>query len=460
MATTGFWPVKSRLKDVIDYAENPDKTTDVKYLDRDLYAALQYAGNDDKTDKKMYVTAINCPTEKAYKYMTATKQRYGKLGGNVAYHGYQSFKSGEVTPEEAHAIGLETARQMWGKDFEIVVTTHLNTDNIHNHIVVNSVSFRTGRKFENHISDHYKLREISDMVCAEYGKSVLPPSKLTCNRKKDYLVNKSGGMTHREILRRDVESILPYCKDKPDLEKRLISLGYKIVRDGNYQHISVIAPDWKRPVRLDTIGFTNEVLRQRVEQNRSSRTFLYIRAEHPPYKAKHYPLLQFEKQLDYEVTHSKDTAVLLVDVLFFILLQLLKLIRSEEDFKRGNQPLSPSIRQAITLEKDLQREHTLLKKYDLRTPLDIIGFCLKREKEIAALETKRKAIRNSNRRPKSAEERQAKNKAAREISKAIMPLREELKTANSAYEHYPRVWKLLKTEHSIEARSRSREKER
>ena len=135
MATTGFWPIKGRLKDAIDYAENPDKTTDRKYLDEDLYSALRYAANDEKTDKKMYVSAINCPKQLAYETMMDTKRRYGKLGENVAYHGYQSFKTGEVTPQEAHTIGMETARRMWGDDYEIVVTTHLNTDNIHNHIV-------------------------------------------------------------------------------------------------------------------------------------------------------------------------------------------------------------------------------------------------------------------------------------------------------------------------------------
>ena len=182
MATTGFWPVKNRLKEVIDYAHNPDKTTDKKYLDEDLYNALRYVENDDKTDKQMYVSGINCPKQRAYQCMMATKRRYGKPGGNVAYHGYQSFVSGEVTPEEAHKIGLETARRMWGGDFEVVVTTHLNTDNLHNHFVVNSVSFRTGRKFENHISDHYRLREISDEICREYGKSVLAPSRFTGSR--------------------------------------------------------------------------------------------------------------------------------------------------------------------------------------------------------------------------------------------------------------------------------------
>lgn len=105
--------------------------------------------------------------------MMATKRRYGKLGGNVAYHGYQSFVSEEVTPAEAHRIGVETARRMWGDNYEVVVTTHLNTDNIHNHFVVNSVSFKTGRKFENHIRDHIQLRQISDAVCKGHGKSVI-----------------------------------------------------------------------------------------------------------------------------------------------------------------------------------------------------------------------------------------------------------------------------------------------
>ena len=84
MATTGFWPVKSRLKEVIDYAENPDKTIDKKYVDIDLYAALQYAADDKKTDERMYVSGINCNAKRAYERMMATKKRFGKVGGNVA----------------------------------------------------------------------------------------------------------------------------------------------------------------------------------------------------------------------------------------------------------------------------------------------------------------------------------------------------------------------------------------
>ena len=130
MATTGFWPVKGKLKDVLNYADNPDKTTAYRYLGDGLMDALNYAADSAKTDKTVFVSGINCPKKRAYETMMATKRRFGKLSGNVAYHGYQSFNEGEVTPEEAHRIGVETAKKMWGDEYEILVTTHLNTRNI------------------------------------------------------------------------------------------------------------------------------------------------------------------------------------------------------------------------------------------------------------------------------------------------------------------------------------------
>ena len=156
-------------------------------------AALRYVSNDKKTDERMYVSGVNCNAKRAFERMTATKKRFGKTGGNVAYHGYQSFQTGEATPEEAHKIGMETARRMWGNEYEVVVTTHLNTDNVHNHFVVNSVSFQTGRKFENHISDHYRLREISDAVCLEHGKSILKDAEFYGGSKKNTGRNKTAG---------------------------------------------------------------------------------------------------------------------------------------------------------------------------------------------------------------------------------------------------------------------------
>ena len=159
MATTGFWPVKGRLKEVIDYADNPNKTTKREYLDEDLYATLRYAENEEKTDCQIYVAGINCSANHAYEEMAAIQKRFGNRGSVVAYHGYQSFASGEVTPEEALAIGKETAIAMWGDKYQVLVTVHLNTDNLHCHFVVNAVSFIDGSKFRNKIGDHKELKK-------------------------------------------------------------------------------------------------------------------------------------------------------------------------------------------------------------------------------------------------------------------------------------------------------------
>ena len=288
MASTGFWPVKSRLKDVIRYAENPDKATDKRFLDEDLWAALRYVENDQKTDQTMYVSGINCPKQRAYQCMMATKRRYGKLGGNVAYHGYQSFVADEVTPAEAHKIGMETAKRMWGENYEVVVTTHLNTDNIHNHFVVNSVSFKTGRKFGNHIRDHIRLRQISDEICLQHGKSVIPFTHFYSN-KKAYWIKKSGRLTHRDILRRDIDEAIASSATVKDFEYCLKNLGYRFERDFYYEHPSVIADGWQRSVRIDSLGkdYTKNRIIERCRENRNGVIMNTI--YNAPYKRK--PLL-------------------------------------------------------------------------------------------------------------------------------------------------------------------------
>ena len=245
-----------------------------------------------------------------------------------------------------------------------------------------------------------------------------------------------------------------------DIERRLVSLGYQFPRSRDYEHISIIAPGWKRAIRLDSLGYTNEALRKRIYENRSNERFYILRNNNPPFRPKVYPLLILEKKLDYEITHSKDTAVVLVDVLFYILLQLLNLTHDEQELQRRNQPLSPSIRQSLTIEKKLLSEYAFLKTNDLHSVEDVLNFMDNLTAEIASLEAERQKIRNSNRRPKSDKERQIKNTAARELSKKLKPLRKELKLAESALERYPQVWELLQTERDAEIKSRNRKLER
>jgi hypothetical protein len=135
---------------------------------------LGYAANEEKTARQFYVTGVNCIAEIAYQQMTAAKQRFGKTGGNLAYHAYQSFAPDEVAPEECHQIGVLLAKRIWGDRYEVLVTTHLNTRCVHNHLVVNSVSFVDGKKLNNNYAMYFKnLRAESDSICRERGLSVI-----------------------------------------------------------------------------------------------------------------------------------------------------------------------------------------------------------------------------------------------------------------------------------------------
>lgn len=445
MATTGFWPIKDKLSGLIAYIENPEKTGSMQQVDKDLYAAVKYVGDLEKTDKALYVDSINCPVATAYEHMMATKRRFGKLGGNVAYHGYQSFAAGEITPEEALEIGRQTAREMWGDQYEVLIAVHLNTDNLHCHFLVNSVSFRDGRKFGNHVKDHRDFRDISDRICWERGKSVLKDSEFySKGKKKEYWVHRSGGLTHRDMLKRDLDEAISRTTYWSAFYDYMKGLGYSFPRDGSYAHPTIIAPGWKRPIRIDKLGpqYTMDAIKERLIENQYDPALYAVRI----YKPKRSPLLELERELNYEISHSKDTAIVLVEVLFLILLQLLKLVREDGEIL----PHSPQLRQALSRYGQLQKEYFFLKHNNLHTEKDLLAFIGGRENEIAALEQERQSIRNSNRRPKDAAEREEKNAAAREISGKLKPLRDELKTAKSAYDRYPAVWELLRTERDME----------
>ena len=196
-------------------------------MDDDLYAALSYAENDSKTDRKMYVSGINCSKQNAYAEMVAVQRRFGMRGKVVGYHGIQSFAAGEVTPEQAFEIGKVTARKMWGDRYQVLVTVHLNTDNVHCHFVVNPVSYKDGVKFKNKIGDHKELRRVSDEICREHGLSVLENSNFYGGHKKDYWRHKSGKKTHRDYLREDVEYCLSFATSPREFENQLYALGYK-----------------------------------------------------------------------------------------------------------------------------------------------------------------------------------------------------------------------------------------
>ena len=146
---------------------------------------------------------------------------------------------------------------MWGDRNQVLVTVHLNTDNVHCHFVVNPVSFKDGTKFKNKIGDHKELRKISDEICREHGLSVLENSEFySKGKKKEYWVHKAGKKTHRNYLREDVEHCLSFATSPREFENQLYALGYTL----DPVRFSVKAKHWERAVRLSSIGFSKVIV--------------------------------------------------------------------------------------------------------------------------------------------------------------------------------------------------------
>ena len=443
MAVTGFWPVFKNLKATLDYADNPDKTTAPEYLDVDLYAALRYAENDNKTDRKMFVGGINCSAQNAYAEMIAVQRRFGLRGKVVGYHGIQSFREGEVTPEQAFAIGKETARKMWGDKYQVLVTVHLNTDNVHCHFVVNPVSFKDGAKFKNKIGDHKELRKISDTICREHELSVLENSDFySKGKKKEYWVHKAGKQTHRDMLRRDVEEALAKCGSFREIEYYLKCLGYRFQRDFHYAHPSVIVDGWQRPVRIDSIGpqYSREAIRERCLENQR-KPGLYGYA-YPQWKRA--PLLAIEYHL--RQAQRKDT----VTLLFEIFIELLKICTGSNIEKADQHPLSPAMRAEVRKLDQYLEEYKLLCDRHIESPKELLSFQEGLTAKISELEGQRYTLRLKLRRVKSPVEEAALKERCKEITKEITPLRRDRKTVLRIAEHIPKIQELLDAERKTE----------
>lgn len=143
MAVTKIWPIRTSIAAPINYVVNTDKTdSSLAVIDtmptesiQAMEDVIEYASNEDKTEMKYFVTTLNCNKRYARDEFLMTKKRFGKEGGIVAFHAYQSFNEGEANPSQAHHIGVQLAKEIWGDRFQVVVATHVNTKCVHNHII-------------------------------------------------------------------------------------------------------------------------------------------------------------------------------------------------------------------------------------------------------------------------------------------------------------------------------------
>ena len=312
---------------------------------------------------------------------------------------------------------------MWGDRYQVLVTVHLNTDNVHCHFVVNPVSFRDGSKFKNKIGDHKELRKISDEICREHELSVLENSEFySKGRKKEYWVHKAGKKTHRDYLREDVEYCLSFATSPREFENQLYALGYTL----DPVRFSVKAKHWERAVRLSGIGFSKERVNAQL------------------------------RKLGFSIEHSYDTTTVLVDTVFYLVITAIQIVAELADVML----LSPDLRAAEKDLKELVADYHFLQEHGIHTTADLQANIEQSKAELSNLERERSGISNRIRRPKSPEE-QAQNKERRKaVSGQMKPVRECLHRAERILEKSPHLYELLKQEHELEKKARARYKER
>ena len=271
MAVTSIWKVEGRLARVLGYAGNPDKAegSPDEWELQGVGAAILYAADPGKTERQLYVTGVNCLPATALEEMNATKRQYGKTGGIVAFHGYQAFAPGETDPATAHEVGVALAQELWGGRFEVVVATHLDKAHLHNHFVVNSVSFADGRRFHRDAACYRAMREASDELCREHGLSVVEsPGRGGARHHAEWRAEREGRPTWRSLVKADVDEAVGRAASMRQFHANLRAMGYdvKVGKD-----ISVRPPGKERFVSLYRryMALLNGAKRQRAPGGRA-----------------------------------------------------------------------------------------------------------------------------------------------------------------------------------------------
>lgn len=427
MAYTKILTVSRRLDQSIAYARNKDKTSS----DR-LKGVLDYVTDREKVQTTCFETALNCDVETAYADMMATKKRWGKeIRKRKGYHIIQSFSPGEVTPSEAHEIGVELAKRAFGDRYEVIITTHLDRAHLHNHIVFNSVSFVDGTMYRDSMKDYYQgIRGVSDEICREYGLSVIEP---TANRKQysEWQAEKGGKPTARSMIREDIDRVLVQAYTYESFWKALRKQGYEIKKGA--KHTAVKPCGSNRFFRLDSLGdgYTERALRERLERIQNG--------EAPPTPLSQSALLSWrEYGRHYRIKGGqfhKAHKLTGFQALCFKYLYLLRKVKGS----RPNARTAAFSWQEVRRFEQYQRQFRYLHQNRIETEEQLSMLYDALQAEIDALTERRAELYRKKRKGADVE------RSITEITQALRPLRRELRLCVQIEETIPKMKQTLQT---------------
>lgn len=434
MATTKIWKVQKRLDHVINYATNEEKTKNIysKYgMDEfdSIRQVMTYATNLDKTEKQFYTTGINCEIEDAVKQMQFVKIFYGKGKGILAFHGYQSFKEGEVTPEIAHEIGVRLAEEMWGDRFQVVVSTHLNTDNIHNHFVINSVSFKDGYKYYSNLSNTALLRKTSDEICEEYGLSVL--REKTCKSGINFENFYKKSMKESEyykFTKEDIDYAIEHSWTYQEFIKKLKDMGYEVYFRAN--KISIRRYPYKRNIRIER-AFGEEYSVENIKNKIYSRY---------PSREEVIKPKTYDKRLFYKGSIKKLRKPKGIIALYYYYCYLLKVYPK----KNLNYKLSAEMREAVKKMDHYSEQIRFICKYKLETINDIENLQEQKKEELQKALNTRNRLYYKRQKLDNESEKDDVTKEIISVTSVIVKVRKEIKLCDEVADNSRKMKEQIK----------------
>ena len=415
MAIIKVFAVRKQLKKTVNYITDSEKT------DSDLANKIDYALNSEKTSSEqfLYESVINLPGVKtAYERMQTTKERFGKTSGVLGYHIIQSFKPGEITADRCHELGRKLASEMFGVEYEIVIGTHLNKEHLHNHIVVNSVSFTDGKKLRFNKQSYRELQEISDQLCRKYGLSVIE-SKARGKSYKEWLNEKEGKPTVRGQIRADIDLAIKesfnYSTFIANLEKR----GYLIKDSPSRTYTALKPPFGARFIRLNSLG--EEYTKERIMERLSKQKSWQRKAQNE--RRKYYPRKLPQKR-------RKITGLRALYLRYVYLLKL---------NKKPKAKLSRYLWEDLCRFEKHKKEYEYLKTQNITTKEELQKRIIYLKTETEKLEKLRKPLYEQKRRCANVEQNNEIALKLSELNENLKALRRELRLCNEIAENTARI---------------------
>lgn len=412
MAVLEIHAIRSRMDDRIKYALNPEKTSCIGFSNHNGLP-------DTLTD------AVNCFCDTAYEQMEGTKSYFGKTGQVLGYHFIQSFKPGEVTPQQAHEIGRQFAERCFGERFEVVIGTHTDKSHLHNHIIVNSVSFTDGHKYRSTPETFYELRRISDEICRTHGLSVIEqPKHRTGKHYAEWIAENEYRPTIRSAIREDIDVVLMQVRTLDEFWEHLRRRGYEIRVNPNRKYVAIRPPNGKRFIRLKSLGdaYTPKQLANRIAAGRGAVVEnirkIKVRRKQLETRKKYRPRNPFS------IPRGRLT-LRGIRALYWKYVYMLGKVRTRK---------APRVVRGVMLDelrklKRYTEQYYFLRDHNLNTKADITMYAQMLDGKITALTEERRAVYNESRKPDAAQGEL--QQASQKITEALRALRRERRICNA-----------------------------